>query len=124
LPSHQKKKQEVNASSGWHAPLRPRQLRGKGTQHSHSRFCLQVRRPVSGGKPWQVVWEVKHLLPALVGSTSSLWMMLIRPPGSYTVERHKQVFLTREKGFERKSHMEQQDKIHATAVNPTWRWFS
>ena len=57
-------------------------------------------------------------------SQSSLWMMLIRPPGSYTVERHKQVFLTREKGFERKSHMEQQDKIHATAVNPTWRWFS
>src|SRR5205085_12105000 len=57
-------------------------------------------------------------------SQSSLCMMLIRPPGSYTVERHKQVFLTREKGFERKSHMEQQDKIHATAVNPTWRSFS
>src|SRR5947209_2537413 len=71
LPSHQKKKQEVNASSGWHAPRRPRQFTGKGTQHSRSRFCFQVRRPVSGGKPWQVVWEITHLLPALVGSTRS-----------------------------------------------------
>src|SRR5205807_2738128 len=71
LPSHQRKKQEVNAASGWHAPRRPRQLTGKGTQRSRSRFCLQVRRPVPGGQPSQVVWEVKRLLPALLGSTRS-----------------------------------------------------